>query len=562
MSAARFVALLRQDLTAWVDSSGQIHFKEGHLPQSTGRDTTESAPFPNDETFRLHSRAGSQRVIFLDFDGHAVSGTAWNDNYAISTNVQPRFDLDGSPGTWNQAEHDAIQSVFHRVAEDFAPFDVDVTTEDPGDAALHRSASTDELYGTRVLITPSTEAANAICGGGCGGWAYLSIYNYVTYNTYYQPAWVFTHALLNDTKYIAEAVSHEAGHNLGLSHDGTPAQGYYTGHHNWAPIMGVGYYEPLVQWSRGEYPDANNTEDDVAVIQSFGLPLRPDDHGSTTGAARALGTGTSASGQIETRADKDVFSISRACTASTTIEVRTAPTSPNLDAKLRVLTSSGALVDKSDPASGQSSGDVATGLSATFTGNLAATTYYLEVSGVGALTTTTGYSDYGSLGQYSLSITPCAVTTNLLKNPSFENDTNADGRPDSWTSKAKFTRDSTFRFAGTYSGKHRATDNSNHTINQTVTGITAGASYSFSGQVLIPATSDAFTYKLQIRWINGSGGTIRTDTIKTYTAATGGAWNAATATKVAPTGAEKAQVRLVASNLNATIYIDNLLFGR
>ncbi len=33
------------------------------------------------------------------------------------------------------------------------------------------------------------------------------------------------------------------------------------------------------QLSKGEYAGANNTEDDLAVIQAHGLPLRADDHG-------------------------------------------------------------------------------------------------------------------------------------------------------------------------------------------------------------------------------------------------------------------------------------------
>ena len=83
-----------------------------------------------------------------------------------------------------------------------------------------------------------------------------------------------------------------------MAYDGTSSVGYYTGHHNWAPIMGVGYYKPLVQWSRGEYSDANNGQDDIAVMQTYGLPLRSDDHGSDFVTATALGTTRSASGII------------------------------------------------------------------------------------------------------------------------------------------------------------------------------------------------------------------------------------------------------------------------
>src|SRR3712207_7865967 len=52
-----------------------------------------------------------------------------------------------------------------------------------------------------------------------------------------------------NAKYTAEAVSHEVGHNLGLHHDGTAAEGYYGGHNAWAPIMGVGYSRPISQRS-------------------------------------------------------------------------------------------------------------------------------------------------------------------------------------------------------------------------------------------------------------------------------------------------------------------------
>ena len=65
--------------------------------------------------------------------------------------------------------------------------------------------------------------------------------------------------------------------------------GYYagpgTGATGWAPIMGVGYYQPLVQWSKGEYATATNVQDDYAVMATNGLPLRADDHGNSAGSA-------------------------------------------------------------------------------------------------------------------------------------------------------------------------------------------------------------------------------------------------------------------------------------
>ena len=86
----------------------------------------------------------------------------------------------------------------------------------------------------------------------------------------------------------AEAASHEAGHTLNLYHDGSSTASYYTGQgsgaNSWAPIMGVGYSSNVVQWSKGEYQNANNLEDDLARI-GIDLAVRADDHPSTIATA-------------------------------------------------------------------------------------------------------------------------------------------------------------------------------------------------------------------------------------------------------------------------------------
>ncbi len=48
----------------------------------------------------------------------------------------------------------------------------------------------------------------------------------------------------------------QVGHQLGLSHDLFSANGLttlYIGDSGWAPIMGRSQYQPLTQWSRGDY---------------------------------------------------------------------------------------------------------------------------------------------------------------------------------------------------------------------------------------------------------------------------------------------------------------------
>ena len=136
----------------------------------------------------------------------------------------PAWDPAGDGPAFSDGERAKVQQVWAMVAEDYAPFDVDVTTQDPGAAGMVRSSSSDTVYGTRVLVTPSDDPFAKICSRACGGVAYIGVFDRRRAR-YYQPAWVFPQALGNDPKNIAEAASHEAGHNLGLDHDGTAAAG-------------------------------------------------------------------------------------------------------------------------------------------------------------------------------------------------------------------------------------------------------------------------------------------------------------------------------------------------
>ena len=371
---------------------------ESTLPGGAPMTLLDGTLLPLDQTFRLHSKPGAKRTIYLDFDGATLTNTAWGPNATLT--AQP-FDLDGIPGSFNTTELQRIQYIWQRVAEDFAPFDVNVTTEVPAAGALTRSGSTDDTFGTTVLITHR----NGVYSCSCGGVAYLGVFDDTS--EYYKPALVFFDALgSGNEKYVAEAISHEAGHNLGLSHDGWSGGGYYEGHGSgttgWAPIMGVGYSRNLVQWSKGEYATATTTQDDFVVAASNGLPLRADDHGNTTGAATPMAGATSggltqlsATGVIESAPDVDVFSFA-AGAGSATFTIAPAARSANLDPLIELRDTAGTLLASANPATA-----LGTSMSVTLP---AAGTYFLSVQGVGkpAIDTDPGYSDYGSLGQYLL----------------------------------------------------------------------------------------------------------------------------------------------------------------
>ncbi len=378
------------DSTLGIDDTGRLHYTE---PAFAAAGAVQAAPqiqalVPLVDTFKLHSRPSAKRIIYLDFDGHVMSGNGWTAAYNAGNPITaPAWSIDADPA-FNDAERTTIQYIWQRVAEDYAPFDVDVTTELTSEDQITRTDLNDQFYGTRALISPISSYI-----GYYGGIAYVGVFDSV--GDYYKPALVFPENLgPNGESYIAEAISHEVGHNFNLNHDGTSTTGYYSGQGNWAPIMGVGYYVTLVQWSKGEYTDANQKQDDLAIIAGY-VGYRPDDHGNTSATATQLpaGTSLSASGVITSSTDVDVFAFVTGA-GNVVINLNPDDRSANLDISAELRNSAGTLVAASNPLGA---------LNASFSLNLAAGTYFVHVRGTGeGSPTATGYSSYASLGQYKL----------------------------------------------------------------------------------------------------------------------------------------------------------------
>lgn len=362
-------------------------------PEGSNADDTGSGTLaPLSQTFFLHSNPNAAHTIYLDFDGHVTSGTSWNFVYANGDDiVTPAYSFEGG-SSFSDNELTRIQYIWQRVAEDYLPFDVDVTTEEPAAADLQKSGSGDTAWGIRMVIGGNGSWYNS----GVGGTAYRNSFNYSSDT----PAFVFEDNLGGGSeKWVSEAIAHEAGHTLGLSHDGPS---YYSGHGSgdtgWAPIMGLGYYKNLTQWSKGEYANANNAQDDLAIISSNnGFGHRTDDHGNTDATASPLslsGTSISATGIIERNTDADVFSFTTAA-GSINIDVDPAARGPNLDVLVELYSSSGQLVASSNPTNA---------IDANINLSVQAGTYYLHVSGTGKGDPLNGgYTDYGSLGYYRIS---------------------------------------------------------------------------------------------------------------------------------------------------------------
>ena len=392
--------LIHDDLNA--DVFGHDHLWATDLDMAESEEsesenpTTVSGPIIDlSETFSLHSNPGAAHTIHLDFDGHTTSGTPWNAYTNGDDFVTPAYDIDGDTSSFSDLELERIQYIWQRVAEDFIPFDVDVTTEDPGIHALTNSGAGDETWGVRTVIGGSSYDW---FDSGAGGVALYGSFD-VSTDT---PVYVFEDRLGGHEKYVADTASHEIGHSLNLGHDGTTELNYYSGHGSgptgWGPIMGTTRFRELTQWSKGEYPNANNDTDDLLLITtSNGFGYRADDHGDSFDVASFLafaGDEVTDAGIIEQNTDVDVFSF---VTDGGLIDLQIDPLErgANLDILAELYDANNNLIVASNPLDF---------LDADIYATVDAGQYFLTITGTGKYDPDGyGYSDYGSLGQYFIS---------------------------------------------------------------------------------------------------------------------------------------------------------------
>jgi hypothetical protein len=197
----------------------------------------------------LSSNPSSNNKVYLDFDGNFL--TQWGAWSNVST---PPF-----------SNPSAIPEIWARMVEDFSIFDVDVTTVEP-------------VQGNKVNKIVVGGSSYDWYGYSAGGVAYEGGFFGGFVPTV---GFVFSETLGNNTKNIAEAGSHEAGHIFGLSHqslwsNGTKVSEYYSGFGDWAPIMGNSYSAARSTWHNGN-PDWSGTEtqNDITIIGRLGF--RTDD---------------------------------------------------------------------------------------------------------------------------------------------------------------------------------------------------------------------------------------------------------------------------------------------
>jgi len=312
-------------------------------------------------------------VILLDFDGQLISGTPWNyagDFYCAPANLTA----------------DEISLVVERVINDYSPFNVTITT----DESVYNAAN---IYSrVRVVITESWEWY----GAQVGGVSYLGTFTWGSD----VPSFVFSSLLSYNSKSVAEAASHEAGHSFGLRHqalydancvkisDYNYGQG--TGEIGWAPIMGAAYSQNLSLWHNGPNSvDCSSIQDDVATIAGI-IGYKADDYSNSFSGAPTLTS--SLDGTISYSSDVDFFSVDIGSLATVTVtpfNVGLYNAGANTDIVLNVYSSLGILIATiENPAV----------LDAAVT--LPAGSYYISVG----TTSNLFVANYGMLGDYTISL--------------------------------------------------------------------------------------------------------------------------------------------------------------
>lgn len=302
--------------TEWyVRRNGPIMIRESfHYPETYSLNRFPLQPLaPIESTLRLSSDPLAQVNITLSF-----SPRSGQDNQSVQA--------------YSATEKIAIQHIWAQVAQDFAPFNVNVTTD------FMRYGWGD------MLVSVSRHNTNLNVDSD-------KIRSDVDFKTFtdrnsseetigFVP--VHVNYLERNPKVVAHTISHMIGHILGLRDetDRQPSSPYfipmpphapeddhiyykympYAGHQTpagrWSPIMGYPSDADVRQFSRGEYPGAVNQSDSFAIMQRNGLPLRTDDHGGTWPTASALtitpGTPAVISGVLERANDRDLFAIQAA----------------------------------------------------------------------------------------------------------------------------------------------------------------------------------------------------------------------------------------------------------
>ena len=323
----------------------------------------------------LNSRVGAKGTVLLDFIGGSIQDPMWNGGKVIDAKAA-------------MYTADQIKQTFDVVAERYAAFSVNVTT----DPSVYAAAPVKRRM--RVILTTTNFIS------GYGGYAYISSYRNSGSGVYSAtiPCFAFV-SNVGGAKNAGEVCAHEVGHTLGLNHDGKSGSGstvYYSGQGNWAPVMGTAYSKTVVQWSKGEYTGANNREDDINTIAScIGGGTSSLGYSAINNAANPIVLSGSLTGAVSNSMMSSYYTVNVVSAGSLTVNVNV-PLYGGLNTSVEIQ-SNGVILAKNNGKDSLNSSVVL----AVKPGK-----YTVRVSGEGeGDANTTGYSSYGSIGSFNVKAT-------------------------------------------------------------------------------------------------------------------------------------------------------------
>jgi len=319
--------------------------------------------------------AAGSSVLYLDFDGERVysrAGDFWlGDSYVDI----PDYDL--TMFGWDGLEQESIQYISQFVQEDYAAYNVYVTTTKPASGEY----STIYVGGNNDWFRP---------GSGVIGVATYDIDNRDPSNygfAFPEELDIYKNysggSLLHFSEYLANLITHEAAHTFGANHVSDTSA-----------IMNP--YLPLSPRTLSFGSD-DGQDTQTMLGDNLGYRYSPDDYGDDKNTAQGINSNTTIAGLLERRDDVDAFTFTATANGTVTLDLDTSEFG-NLDSTLAVLRNSDlAVIAQNDDYLGQDDSFL------TFAVNIGQQ-YTIKVAGSGQ----------SSSGSYALNVSSSAAPPTIL----------------------------------------------------------------------------------------------------------------------------------------------------